>query len=116
MKKREAFDAARKDWEKEEEIFRQTGKYKFETETNKWLANLSEARTLARNLNSELKRIKEGIDLDEKALEHHAYKNDWTCNRFGMRTIDVENAARLVRILSTALKELNAFREDASRD
>lgn len=116
MTRREAFEQAREDWAKEEESYKTTGRYGFATATCKWLSNIREARELTANLRDMLAKLDEAYDKDETTLAHYARKTDWTCNRFGMKTIDVEGAARLVSILRYAFNALNDFEEESLKD
>lgn len=116
MTSREAFEKAREDWAKEEKSYKTTERYEFMTETCQWLANLREARDLTTNLSQMLAKLEESLDEDEATLAHRARKTDSTRNRFGMNTIDLSGAERLVSILNYAFNALNKFKEDSLKD
>jgi hypothetical protein len=115
MTRKEAYEKAREDWDFEEKAFYEVGKYRHDTDTVLWLANLTEAEELLNQIAILATRLNEDVGRDQRTLAHYAPKNDNTSNRFGMNTIDLDGSQRLVAILTDVLGRIKGFQDEARR-
>lgn len=112
MTRQEAYDKSRLDWKDEEERRNQDGCYGFYTKSCKWLATIEEAQELVKMLNEKLKRLNKSLKTDAQVLSHYAQPD--AMGRWGMATIDLKGARRLVSLLDNAVNGLNRFEDDAN--
>lgn len=113
MTRKEAYEKAREDWDFEETAFYEVGKYRHDTDTVLWLANLTEAEELLNQIAILATQLNEDVGRDQRTLAHYAPKNDSTSNRFGMNTIDLDGSQRLVALLTDVLGRIKDFRDEA---
>lgn len=116
MTRKEAYEKARKDWDFEEKAFYEVGKYRHDTDTVLWLANLTEAKELLEQIVANAAQLNEDVRCDQRTLAHYAPKNDSTSNRFGMHSIDLDGSQRLVSLLTDVLGRIKDFRDEAMGD
>lgn len=116
MTRKEAYEKAREDWDFEETAFYEVGKYRHDTDTVLWLANLTEAEELLNQIVANATQLNEDVGRDQQTLAHYARKTDSTSNRFGMHTIDLDGSQRLVAILTDVLGRIKGFQDEARGD
>lgn len=111
MTRQEAFEQSRQDWKDEEERRDHDHCYAFYTDSCKWLATIEEAQELVKMLNEKLKRLNKSLKTDAQVLSHYAQPD--AMGRWGMATIDLKGARRLVSLLDNAVNGLKRFEEEA---
>ena len=99
MTRKEAFEKAREDWNREEETYAKKGFYRSDTPTVQWEAAVDDAHWLARQIKQAMEDLIDELNRDKEALKHYADANSPGISG-AMATRDPEYAAELTKILT----------------
>lgn len=99
MTRKEAFEKAREDWNREEETYAKKGFYRFDTPTVQWEDTVDEAHWLARQIKQAMEALIDELNRDKEALKHYADANSPGISG-AMATRDPEYAVELTKILT----------------